>query len=98
MISTTQTEKILQGCGKELGRSELHEDLDGEETAIIICEKDNLCSECKAQALGRLNTQKEEVEWIQNSETTREFSYCEDIKERISTLKSCITKLEEAKK
>ena len=103
---TTQTEKILQGCGKKVltldGRIKIA--CGGIDFYLFIDNTNSiknpnygniwLCPTCKAQAQTLLEAKKEEVEFLENSETTKEFSYCEDIKERISSLKSDINKLE----
>jgi len=88
---TTQTEKILQGCRKYTtikGKGAMNCGMMSSLNGLW------LCPTCKAQAQTLLEAKKEEVEFLENSETTKEFSYCEDIKERISSLKSDINKLE----
>ena len=55
-----QREEIEKGCGEEIARIILLGDIDGDETEIIICNNENLCSDC-LKILQQLNKDEDAV-------------------------------------
>ena len=92
-MTIEQTEKILQGCEKQIHSFS--------KKFPQYCVLNQLCPTCKAQAQTLLETYKEEVEFLEklmsNNPKSLSITGKVEMKERISTIKSCINKLEDVK-